>query len=249
MTKWVAKALAKRVLRQPLPRSKSTHDIEIRMRLIQKMAALYFPSSLTEIGAGWDACSAICWHRLGVREQHLVDIKSQLRVKEVNVILDHFDLEPISSIPDLEKLGVYYHAPARLSDTPSTDVVISNSVLEHIPEPELPSLLSCRRAIHNVDYKDHYSNFDSSITPYNFLSFSERTWKLFNPPAHYQNRLRHRDYVRLFEKLGFDIECDVKQPENAMDMLNTVHIHPEISSKYTTEDLLPTGALFYLSRA
>lgn len=249
MARWVAKALLKRVIRQPLPRSKSRRDIEIRRRLIERMAALRCPSSLTEIGAGWDACSAICWYSLGVREQHLVDIKRQLRVKEVNTVLGYFKMASVSEIADLERLGIFYHAPARLTDVPETEIVVSNSVLEHIPESGLGELMDCSEAIHNVDYKDHYSNFDTSITPYNFLSFSSKSWALFNPASHFQNRLQHRDYLEIFNRFGFTVKsCEVKQPENAEEMLDSVRIHPEISRKYTREELLPTGALFHLSK-
>ena len=220
------------------------------MRLIDRMSGLFCPTSLTELGSGWDACSAICWYKKGVKEQHLVDIKPNLRVREVNAVLGYFGIQAISAISDLEQFGIHYHAPATLEDVPETQVTVSNSVLEHIPEGDLPTIVgSSEHAIHNIDYKDHYSNFDRSITPYNFLRYSSRSWKLFNPAAHYQNRLRHSDYVRLFESLGYSIECEVRQPENAAQLLKTVPINEEVLARYSFEELLPTGALFHLRRS
>src|SRR5207245_10558273 len=60
--------------------------------------------------------------------------------------------------------------------------------------------MSCR-----IDYTDHYSHFDKSISPYNFLQYSDKAWALFNPPLHYQNRLRHRDYLDLLRAAGFAV--------------------------------------------
>ncbi len=56
-----------------------------------------------------------------------------------------------------------------------------------------------------IDYQDHYAYFDSGISVYNFLKYSERAWSLVNPGLHYQNRLRHRDYLELFEAAGFEV--------------------------------------------
>ena len=47
--------------------------------------------------------------------------------------------------------------------------------------------------------KGHYSCFDGTIGPYNFLRFSDELWGLVSPGLHYQNRLRRSDYLRLLE--------------------------------------------------
>ena len=56
-----------------------------------------------------------------------------------------------------------------------------------------------------IDYLDHYSYFDKKISAYNYLQYSDATWALFNPALHYQNRLRHRDYLDLFYAAGFEV--------------------------------------------
>ncbi len=56
-----------------------------------------------------------------------------------------------------------------------------------------------------VDTSDHFSHFDSTITPWHFLRFDERTWKLVNSELLYQNRLRAPSYAALAASVGFDI--------------------------------------------
>ena len=56
-----------------------------------------------------------------------------------------------------------------------------------------------------IDYSDHWSHADRSITPRHFLRFEDEEWRRWNPLMHYQNRLRHSDYRRLFDDAGFII--------------------------------------------
>src|SRR4030095_16218896 len=56
-----------------------------------------------------------------------------------------------------------------------------------------------------VDYHDHYAGADSSIDGLNFLRFDDREWRRWNCGLQFQNRLRHGDYVELFEAAGFDL--------------------------------------------
>jgi hypothetical protein len=68
-----------------------------------------------------------------------------------------------------------------------------------------------------IDYKDHYSYFDQRLTAYNFLQFSDRRWRWYNPDLHFQNRLRHSDYVTLFDDQGFVVVDAVIDQGNADD--------------------------------
>ena len=56
-----------------------------------------------------------------------------------------------------------------------------------------------------IDYDDHYAFFDKRISVYNFLQYSDKAWHPYNPSAHYQNRLRHADYISLFLRAGFEV--------------------------------------------
>jgi hypothetical protein len=95
----------------------------------------------------------------------------------------------------------------------SIDLFTSNNTLEHIPpDVLLDILLEMRRLAahgailsHFVDLSDHYSHFDSSLSPYNFLRYSESQWRLLNNGVMFQNRLRVSGYRRLFSAAGLDL--------------------------------------------
>jgi SAM-dependent methyltransferase len=92
----------------------------------------------------------------------------------------------------------------------SVDFVWSNAVLEHVPLDEFDlfqqELYRVMRsdgvASHGIDFKDHlgYS--------LNNLRFSERVWesRLFRLSGFYTNRLRFRETIEIFEKIGFRVE-------------------------------------------
>jgi hypothetical protein len=61
---------------------------------------------------------------------------------------------------------------------------------------------------HYIDLADHYAGFDARITAYNFLRFSDRTWRWYNNKLHYQNRLRVNDYRALHEAAGWHVTAE-----------------------------------------
>lgn len=116
-----------------------------------------------------------------------------------------------------DRFGIRYIAPCDASDTglpsDSVDFVSSTGVLQHVPEQQLrPILEECRRLLRpsgvlscHIDMQDGFAEFDHTLSQYNFLKFSDRTWALVNSPFYYQNRLRARDYVALVKGAGFDV--------------------------------------------
>lgn len=117
-------------------------------------------------------------------------------------LLQQFDIKYISPA-DATKLAI--------ADS-SMDLHISYTVLEHIPPPTLSQILVegsrilCPGGcfIHIVDFSDHFSHSDKSISSANFLRFNEKDWDaLAGNQFMYQNRLRFDDYVNIFE------ECDL----------------------------------------
>src|SRR6185369_13014962 len=89
----------------------------------------------------------------------------------------------------------------------------STSTLEHIPADDIRAILGeCVRISSSqalcsfiIDYHDHYASADRSITYFNFYKYTTEEWKRFNPPNHFQNRLRHSDHERLFGELGLRV--------------------------------------------
>lgn len=121
----------------------------------------------------------------------------------------------IEKVADLDNYGLTYKAPfdaasSGLEDE-SVDACISTNTLEHIPYESIREIFAeLHRVLKGsgivsakIDYSDHYAHTDNSISLLNYLRFDERTWRKFNHRCHYQNRLRHYEYIELFRSLGF----------------------------------------------
>jgi len=125
--------------------------------------------------------------------------------------------------------GIEYLAPCDARHTGlasgSIDYITSTYTLEHIPSETIRDILGeCRRLLRQggimsflVDYQDHYCYFDSNISAYNFLQYSDRVWSRYNPSLHYQNRLRHRDYLELYRDAGFIVLHEQRREGEAAD--------------------------------
>src|SRR5690242_15488794 len=198
-----------------------------------------------EFGAGWDLAIPLAYGLLGIGSQVLVDIRPSARVELVNDSLASFErlrpeLEeiagrelragggPVERLEELEeRFGIRYLAPCDARDTGlpsgSIDFVSSTDTCEHIPGADLGLIFreshrllrpggafSCR-----IDLQDHYAYFDRSLSRYNFLRFSDRTWSVVNSPLHHQNRLRSPDYLQLVREAGFELA--VERPSGPSD--------------------------------
>lgn len=190
-----------------------------------------------EFGAGWDLAGPLALYCLGAGRQRVVDVSPCARVELVNRIIEELNRStaelprcpeaPARSLRELEaRFGISYRAPtdARQSamSRASVDCIVNTYTLEHIPVENLEAILAESFRILKpgglllsvVDYQDHYSYRDAGISVYNFLRYTERQWRWFNSPLHYQNRLRHSQYRRLFAKAGFEILSEeLKRPE------------------------------------
>ena len=91
-------------------------------------------------------------------------------------------------------LGVAYvvgDASCTALDAESVDLVFSNVTFAHVPYLALGTMLrELRRIIssqgvmsHEIDLADQFAAFDDSITKFNFLKFSDRTWRLIDESA------------------------------------------------------------------
>jgi SAM-dependent methyltransferase len=232
-----------------------------------------------EFGVGWDLAIPLAYAALGVGRQVLVDIRPSARVELVNDSIASFErlrgeLEqeagrglrplgaPVSSVGELEeRLGIAYLAPcdARATglDADSVDFVSSTDVCEHVPVGDLARIFrECRRILRpggafscRIDLQDHYSYFDSSLSRYNFLRFSDRAWSLVNSPLHYQNRLRAPDYLRLVREA--ELELEVERPsgpdDHGLEELGALPLAPRFRG-YSPEELGVTVLSFVARR-
>lgn len=227
---------------------------------------------LMTFGAGWDLFENLVFYAHGVNRQVVIDIKPLARAELIDGVAAFLDNNPLeSALPrpfralgdDLEKgllqhYGIDYRAPAdaRAVDLPdgSVDMVATTHTLEHIPGEVIAQIMTeCRRLVSPggavsmlIDYTDHFAHADPSITVYNYLRFSADEWRRHNVDRHYQNRLRHSDYARLFEAAGFRIEVD--EPERPADWERLLDRQP-ISDRfhgYAPEDLAIVRGYFLL---
>ena len=90
-----------------------------------------------------------------------------------------------------------------------------------------------------IDLRDHYSYFDPSVSVYRFLKYSDRAWRLWNPPLHYQNRMRASEFRELFAGEGWEIvKFDAEEPdERDKAELERMHLAPHFRSLGDNADL------------
>ena len=159
-----------------------------------------------------------------VKKQFVVDLYPMIDLKLVNsarnnlLKINKFSSKVrIKDIKDLENFGIYYIAPydatkIHLPDK-SIDACVSTNTLEHIPKLNIIQIFSnLHRKIKDdgivsliIDYSDHYAHTDNNISLLNYLRFTNQQWKRYNHKSHYQNRLRHYEYINIFEKIGFKV--------------------------------------------
>lgn len=159
-----------------------------------------------------------------IGEQIVVDLNPMLEIDSVELARSQLAKDckfksngRIKQLSDLEEYGIFYKSPYDASDTEFVDgyfdACISTDTLEHIPKSNIEKIFSEVYRIlkydgivsAKIDYSDHYAHTDKSISLLNFLKFDEQTWQKFNHSCHYQNRLRHNDYLRIFKEAGFSI--------------------------------------------
>lgn len=220
-----------------------------------------------EFGAGWDLMVPLAFYTFGVERQILVDIHNLLKLDLVNDTIEKFqrmslDLGLLRKpdqflnrgrgfLASLKKYyGIEYRAPCDARavglDSGSIDCITSTNTLEHIPPQDIQAiLLECHRLLRDdgiasfrIDYQDHYAYFDDNISVYNFLKYSDKAWKFFTPTLQYQNRLRHRDFLALFDMVGFDVVHERRAEGEVRDLDTIKRLPPaEQFRAYTLLDL------------
>jgi SAM-dependent methyltransferase len=231
-----------------------------------------------EFGAGWTMTIPLAMSLLGFKV-NCIDIRKLIIPELIHHTIEQFKTNVPSGLPKpnmdgnesfkhqnilslLEKhFAISYNAPVNAKNTGfeenSFDFISSTATLEHIPESDLlPIFQECYRILKSggvfsiiVDYQDHWSYFDSSISIYNYLKYSSVEWKKYNPALHYQNRLRHSDYLKLISLTNFKVvKNNPLQPnEDEIVKFKQTPIAKEFLS-YITDDLMLKSAEIVLTK-
>ncbi|MBS1815531.1 MAG: methyltransferase domain-containing protein [Acidobacteria bacterium] len=244
--------------------------------LFERMAAIGVSpqSRIFEIGTGWLPIFPLCLALAGFRNIHTVDLYCHLResaVRRTLLALHVYTQHPsfqLFATPDqvearyqhllksshiLETADITYTAPCDASKTSlkpgSLDLIVSNNVFEHVPQPALLKLFDEAKRLlrpsghilHCVNCGDHYAYSDPSITQVNYLQYSNAEWARWNNSLQYQNRLRPIDFIQMADGAGFDIlSAEYKPNERYLEALAQMEVAPEFRH-YSLDQLAATS--------
>ncbi len=135
----------------------------------------------------------------------------------------------------LNLLKIDYLAPLDISSfltKEKFDVCISKDTIEHIPKKNLYKIFKNLKTlikkdgllISCVDYSDHYSHTFKHLSPVNFLKYNSFHWFFFNPPNHFQNRIRHNELIKILK------DCNFTQYEERLEKIDDLNFN--VSKKY-----------------
>ena len=164
------------------------------------------------------------------------------------VLKEYFNINYIAPL-DARKTGI---------ESNSIDFILSNATMEHIPQIHLPDIMKeCFRILkpggimsNAIDYRDHWSFFDSSISVYNYLQYNDKEWDKLNPSIMYQNRMRHKDHMKIINEAGFEVLEELPDhPDQAeMKQLKELKLNDHFNNNYTAEELSIKSSMLVLRK-
>jgi SAM-dependent methyltransferase len=190
----------------------------------QKNLSSFHVNNLLEFGAGKSLAQNLYLSQF-IANQTVVDLNKMLDFDLLNSassniakLTENFKYIECKNINELQKnYGVNYLAPFHFErntlEFNSFDACISTNTLEHIPITQLEVIFyQLKNILKNggvlsmiIDYVDHYSYTDKNLNKFNFLKYSFKSFCKYNHNSHFQNQLRHYDYVNLFLRLGYEV--------------------------------------------
>ena len=195
-----------------------------QVRLLRDAGA-NLSGSVLELGTGWLPVVPLLFYLAGANRLLLTDIHrlmDERTIEEAKRVLRESAAKVAGELglsesllrARLDRPSPYDYfvpwSPHDLTDA-SVDVVISRTVLEHIPADVLESYMPEFARIlrpggmmcHLIDNSDHWQHHDKQLSRLHFLRYEDGLlWRMLCVRRS-QNRLRHGDYMKLFERHGF----------------------------------------------
>ena len=205
----------------------TSHALEQGLRQIRLLgdAGANLSGTVLELGTGWLPVVPLLFYLAGADRLLLTDIHrlmDERTVEEAKRVLREHAARVAAGLGLAESLVrarldrpfpydyLVPWNPRDLTDA-SVDVVISRTVLEHIPvdvlESYIPEFARILRPggmmCHLIDNSDHWQHHDKNLSRLHFLKYEDDLFWRALCVRRYQNRLRHSEYMSLFERHGF----------------------------------------------
>jgi hypothetical protein len=162
----------------------------------------------------------------------------------------------------LELCQIEYRAPVDAAGTGlpdgAVDYYVSYNVLEHVEREAMTRIFhegnrivkGDRLFVHRIDYSDHFSHSDRSISAINFLQFSDSRWDRYaGNRIMYMNRMRHDGYRELFRSCGHEILLE--QPDSdpsVLELLRSGRLRPDKRFRGIPDEILAVGSAWWVTR-
>ncbi len=140
-----------------------------------------------------------------------LDPRRNARLAQQSAYAAYF--QPPNAHPRPEVITVYHEDVRRLaaqSRMPPADLVLSNSVYEHLDDVEGITAALARLTrpsgmhVHFIDLRDHFFRY-----PFEMLTFSEKIWRRWLNPTSNLNRWRLPAYERVFRRHFAQVEVRI----------------------------------------
>jgi hypothetical protein len=139
-------------------------------------------------------------------------------------------------LPNPDVMSLYHDDVEKCSDL-QADLILSNSVLEHVQDVDaiiqaLATLTSSNGVqIHFIDLRDHFFKY-----PFEMLCYSDKTWYQWLNPSSHLNRCRMADYQHIFETYFTNVEITVLESDREAFQQVQPRIRQEFLSGITEID-------------
>ena len=183
----------------------------------------------------------------------LLERKSDLAARlelPVELVEQRLRIARQGSLEDmLAQLDMVYIVPFRPDEhSIKVHAIVSHTVLEHVPKNAVVALLSSAKALlrdggvmsHGIDNSDHRANVHKTLSRVDFLRYSDRLWRLLSIGEH-TNRLRHQEYRRIMELMGFEI-CSERAVVNPACVEDAKSL--PLSGKFRQMDVMELATLW-----